>query len=168
PAVQEPEPAPAEPRPAGTPPETAAPQNNPAPAVTTPAPVPEKTEPAQTRPQATAPAPVQPARPQIQYGDLAPAGTPGVTPPKLKGRLDPRYPSAAQRLNKAAVVDIRVLVNEQGKVLDAQRGGAKAGFGFDEAALEAARRATFTPASTKDGVKVKMWTVLRVSFQPGR
>jgi TonB family protein len=172
PAVQEPEPAPAEARPAVKPPETLVPQNNPAPAVTTPAQVPEKTEPApaQTRPQTTAPAPapVQPARPQIQYGDLAPAGTPGVTSPKLKGRLDPRYPSAAQRLNKAAVVDIRVLVNEQGKVLDAQRGGAKAGFGFDEAALEAARRATFTPASTKDGVKVKMWTVLRVSFQPGR
>jgi TonB family protein len=167
PAVQEPEPAPA---PAVKPPETAVPQNNPAPAVTTPAPVPEKTDPApaQTRPQATAPAPAPaPARPQIQYGDLAPAGTPGVTSPKLKGRLDPRYPSAAQRLNKAAVVDIRVLVNEQGKVLDAQRGGAKAGFGFDEAALEAAKRAQFNPA-TKDGVRVKMWYTLRVKFAPGR
>ena len=52
--------------------------------------------------------------------------------------------------------------------VDAQRTGPKAGFGFDEAALEAARRASFTPGSTRDGVRLKMWTSLRVSFQPGR
>ena len=32
--------------------------------------------------------------------------------------------------------------------------------------LDAARRAVFQPASTKDGVRVKMWTAIRVSFQP--
>jgi serine/threonine-protein kinase len=131
--------------------------------------VPEKTEPApaQTRPQTTAPAPVPAAPRQPQYGELVQAG-PGISPPKLKSRLDPRYPSAAQRLNKSAVVDIRVLVDEKGAVLDAQRSGPKAGFGFDEAALDAARRATFTPAATRDGVRLKMWTALRVAFQPGR
>lgn len=145
----------------------------PSPAVPTPPePAPEtktEPEPAQTRPQPTAPAPapVQPAPRQPQYGELVQPG-PGITPPRLKGRLEPRYPSAAQRLNKSAVVDIRVLVDEKGGVLDAQRSGPKAGFGFDEAALEAAKRATFTPASTREGVRVKMWTALRVSFQPGR
>jgi len=169
PAVKEPEPepikqadtAPVQSNPAPTPPVTAPPAST----------TPEKTEPApaQTRPQTTvpAPAPAQPAPRQPQYGDLVQAG-PGITAPKLKGRLDPRYPGAAQRLNKAAVVDIRVLVDEKGTVLDAQRSGPKAGFGFDEAATDAARRATFTPASTREGVRVKMWTVLRVSFQPGR
>ena len=169
PAVKEPEPEPVKQA------DTAPVQSNPAPtpAVTAPpaSTAPEKTEPvpAQTRPQTTAPAPApaQPAARQPQYGDLVQAG-PGITAPRLKSRLDPRYPAAAQRLNKAAVVDIRVLVDEKGAVLDAQRSGPKAGFGFDEAATDAARRASFTPASTREGVRVKMWTVLRVSFQPGR
>jgi TonB family protein len=153
--------------------ETAPAPSNPAPAVAAPpaVTVPEKTEPApvQAKPQpaAPAPAPVQPAPRQPQYGELVQPGQ-GITAPKLKGRLDPRYPSGAQRLNKSAVVDIKVLVDEKGTVLDAQRTGPKAGFGFDEAALDAARRASFTPASTRDGVRVKMWTSLRVSFQPGR
>jgi TonB family protein len=167
PVVQEPAPEPvkqSEPAPTPPPPPPSA-------AVTTPpvSAAPEKTEPAPApaRPQVTAPAPAQPTQRQPQYGELVQPG-PGITAPKLKGRLDPRYPSAAQRLNKSAVVDIRVLVDERGTVLDAQRSGPKAGFGFDEAAIEAARRASFTPATSREGVKVKMWTVLRVSFQPGR
>ncbi|HYO15913.1 MAG TPA: TonB family protein, partial [Thermoanaerobaculia bacterium] len=111
------------------------------------------------RPAAPAPAQPQPAaprQPQVQYGDMVQMG-PGVTGPKLSSRLDPRYPPAAQKLNRAAQVDIKVLVDEKGRVMDAERIGAKAGFGFDEAALDAARRATFQPA-TKDGVRVKMWT----------
>lgn len=174
-ARQAPAPAPVVPDPEPEPVKQAEPPPSPAPAqaqvVPPPATVPEKTEPgpAQTRPQTTAPAPapVQPAPRQPQYGELVQPG-PGITPPKLKSRLEPRYPSAAQRLNKSAVVDIRVLVDEKGSVLDAQRSGPKAGFGFDEAALEAARRASFTPAATREGVRLKMWTALRVSFQPGR
>ena len=150
-----PEPVKPAPEPVATPPAPAPAQEKPEP----------KPEPARPQP---APAPAQPAPRQIQYGDLVTAGTPGITPPKLKSRLDPRYPSGAQRLNKSAVVDIRVLVDEKGAVLDAQRSGPKAGFGFDEAALDAARRATFQAAQTRDGVRVKMWTNLRVSFQPGR
>jgi TonB family protein len=166
--VPEPEPEPVKQTEAAPAPSTPAPAQTvpPAPATT----MPEKTDPApaQTRPQTTAPAPApaQPAPRQPQYGELVQPG-PGITPPKLRSRLDPRYPGAAQRLNKSAVVDIRVLVDEKGAVLDAQRSGPKAGLGFDEAAVEAARRASFTPASTRDGVHVKMWTALRVSFQPG-
>lgn len=169
PAVKEPEPEPIKQADAAPVPSNA----TSTPAVTAPptSAAPEKTEPApaETRPQPAvpAPAPAQPAPRQPKYGDLVQPG-PGITVPRLKGRLDPRYPSAAQRLNKAATVDIRVLVDEKGSVLDAQRSGPKAGFGFDEAALEAARRANFTPAATREGVRVKMWTVLRVSFQPGR
>jgi TonB family protein len=107
----------------------------------------------------------QPAAPksQVQVGDLVQPG-PGVAAPKLTSRLDPRYPAAAQRLNRAAQVDIKVLVDEHGRVLDADRIGTKAGFGFDEAALDAAKRAVFQPA-TRDGVRVKMWTTLRVNFK---
>lgn len=113
------------------------------------------------------PQPAAPTRPQIQYGDLVTAATAaGVTPPKMTSRLDPRYPQQAQRMNKSAQVDIKVLVDERGRVLDAQRSGPQAGFGFDESALEAARRSVFQPASTKDGIRVKMWTTIRISFRP--
>ena len=77
---------------------------------------------------------------------------------------DPRYPAAARRMNKAAQVDLKVLVDERGNVIQAESLGGRVGFGFDEAAMEAARRSTFHPA-TKDGVRVKMWTMMRVTFR---
>jgi TonB family protein len=163
PVVQapEPEPVPVE-RPA-----VKLPEPEPAPVVTAPVQATPEPEPVQQQPAAPVPAP-KPAPRQIQFGDLVQPGTPGVTMPKLTGRLDPRYPAAAQRLNKAAQVDIKVLVDENGRVLEAQRSGPKAGLGFDESALEAARRARFNAGTTREGVRVKMWTTIRVSFQPGR
>jgi len=100
----------------------------------------------------------------VQLGDLVQPGA-GVAAPKLASSLDPRYPPAAKHLNRSAQVDIKVLVDERGRVLDADRIGGKAGFGFDEAAIDAARKAVFQPA-TKDGIRVKMWTTLRVNFKP--
>jgi len=163
------QPEPPMPVPAEKKPEPAAPKPDPAadkPSAPVPQPAP-KTEPAAEKP-APAPAPSQAAvprpQPQVQTGDLVQPGA-GVAAPKLVSNLDPRYPPAAKHLNRAAQVDIKVLVDERGKVLDADRIGAKAGFGFDEAAIDAARRAVFQPA-TKEGVKVKMWTTLRVNFRP--
>ncbi len=144
------------PEPAAPPPQVAVPQPS--------APAPSSA--AVEKPAAPAPSPVpQPAagKSQVQVGDLVQPG-PGVVAPKLTSKLDPRYPVAAQRLNRAAQVDIKVLVDEHGRVLDADRIGAKAGFGFDEAAIDAARRAVFAPP-TRDGVRVKMWTTLRVNFK---
>jgi TonB family protein len=157
----EPAPSPAEtrtaqkPEPAAPPPQVAVPQPS-APAASSAVPV--------EKPAAPAPVP-QPAaaKSQVQVGDLVQPG-PGVVAPKLTSKLDPRYPVAAQRLNRAAQVDIKVLVDEHGRVLDADRIGTKAGFGFDEAAIDAARRAIFAPP-TRDGVRVKMWTTLRVNFK---
>jgi TonB family protein len=167
--VSPPEPEPAETRTAAKSPEPApAPASNPSAVL----PAVEKTAsapPPQTVPaaQPAAPPTSSPARPQIQYGDLVTAATAaGVAPPKMTSRLDPRYPQQAKRMNKSAQVDIKVLVDERGRVLDAQRSGPQAGFGFDEAALEAARRSVFQPASTREGVRVKMWTTIRISFQP--
>jgi protein TonB len=154
--AQKPEPA------AETPPPAAVPQPAASAAQTTPAN--EKPAPA---PAPANPAPVQPAASkaqQVQVGDLVQAGE-GVALPKLASSLDLRYPPAAKHLNRAAVVDVKVLVDEHGKVLDADHIGAKAGFGFDEAAVDAVRRATFKPA-TKENVKVKMWTTVRVNFKP--
>jgi TonB family protein len=163
--AEPPVPAPAEKKPEPTPPKPESAAANPAtqvpqPAAAKPDPAAEKPAPAPAPTQATAPKP----QPSVQMGDLVQPGA-GVAAPKLASNLDPRYPPAAKRLNRAAQVDVKVLVDEHGKVLDADRIGAKAGFGFDEAAIDAARRAVFQPA-TKDGVKVKMWTTLRVNFRP--
>jgi TonB family protein len=138
--VAVPQPAPAEKQPA-SPPVAAPVQEKPAP-----------------------PAPASARQAQVQVGDLVQPG-PGVAAPKLLAKLEPRYPPAAQHLNRAAQVNLKVLVDERGRVMDAEGLGAKAGFGFDEAALDAAKRANFQ-AATKDGVKVKMWMTLQVNFTP--
>ncbi|MCZ7651759.1 MAG: energy transducer TonB [Thermoanaerobaculia bacterium] len=69
-------------------------------------------------------------------------------------------------MNREATVSVRVLVDEGGRVVDAQV-PEKAGLGFDEAAMEAARATRYSPA-TKDGVAGKMWTELKIVFTLGR
>jgi TonB family protein len=86
--------------------------------------------------------------------------------PKLLSRPDAHYPPAAKRVNRRAAVVVRVLVDERGHVQQAERVGDPAGLGFDEAALEVARRSTYQPAATKEGVKVKFWTTMKVDFLP--
>ena len=99
---------------------------------------------------------------RVRYGQLVERG-PGVTPPRLRSQIDPVFPYAAKRLRKEADVELRVLVDENGEVIEVQSTN-KAGFGFDEAATQAARRADYVPA-TKNGVRVKMWTGMRISFR---
>jgi TonB family protein len=120
---------------------------------------------------ATPPVPLQPAadtggghQPQVQTGDLVQAGT-GVVPPKIVYRPETRYPPAARRMNRSAEVTVRALVDEKGRVEKAERVGAAVGMGFDEAALEVARLSAYNPA-TKDGVRVKMWISMKVTFVP--
>ncbi len=149
----------------------------PAPARTNPAPVPA---PAPAReasavpasaaaavpPPAAAPAPEPAAasQPQIQVGDLVQGG-PGVVVPRVTYRPEVRFPTAARRMNKSAEVLVRVLVDERGRVQQTALQNAPVGLGFDEAALDVARRSNYQPA-TKDGVRVKMWTVMKVTFVP--
>jgi TonB family protein len=141
----------------------------PLPAAGTPKPELPRPEPTRAEPQTparTAPASASASagrESQPKPGDLVQLG-PGVVKPQVAGMPDPRYPAAARRMNKAAQVDLKVLVDERGNVIQAESLGGRVGFGFDEAAMEAARRSTFHPA-TKDGVRVKMWTMLRVTFR---
>jgi protein TonB len=102
-------------------------------------------------------------KPRVRRGDLVPLG-PDVAPPKLVGRLEPRYPMMAQKLKKEASLYVSVLVDEEGRVAQAKLAQDEVGFGFDEAALQAARRARFEPAR-KDGVVVKTWTNLKLEFR---
>ncbi|HEV3459156.1 MAG TPA: TonB family protein [Thermoanaerobaculia bacterium] len=123
---------------------------------------------------AAAPAPAAPGAPaadagasrgpQIQVGDLVQPG-PGVSMPKIVFRPATRYPAAARRMNRAAEVAVRILVDEKGNVEKAEEVGGPVGLGFDEAAIEVAHHSTYQPA-TKDGVRVKMWISMKVTFVP--
>jgi TonB family protein len=98
-------------------------------------------------------------------GDLIPPGAPNTIPPHLLNRPDPQYPDRARRRQVASDVLMLVLVDENGRVIRAivQRTDDP-GLGFNEAARQAALRATFNPAS-RDGLPGKMWTELPFSFR---
>ncbi len=111
------------------------------------------------------PTPAATVEPLVRVGDLVEPG-PGVIAPRLSRQPALRYPPLAQRMRKEATVIVRVLVDERGQVVKAERVGDEAGFGLDDAAVEFAKSCDYTPA-TKSGVKVKMWTDLKVAFTLG-
>ncbi|MDX1996788.1 MAG: TonB family protein [Thermoanaerobaculia bacterium] len=166
PAAPRPEPvAVAPPKPVEAPPVKEEPtkQPDPEPAPPVPTPEPEPTPAPVTPPPAPVPEPA-PVK-TVKLGDLVSLGTPGSKPPTVLKRAQPQYPRMAERFGKEAIVDVRVLVDENGRVINTELAAAKAGYGFDEEALRAARMTTYQPA-TKDGIRVRMWTTLRVAFKP--
>ncbi len=134
-------------------------------ATPTPAPTPAPTAVAETRPIVPAPTATAAAPSAVKVGDLVTSG-PGVVAPRLTRKPALRYPPLAQRMKKEATVLVRVLVDENGRVIDAQTTGAKVGFGLDEAAVDWARACGYAPP-TKNGVNVRMWTDLKVAFTLG-
>lgn len=174
--------------PPGTPPEPVAPV--PAPAAAAP-PEPERQAVPETAPPpAPSPAPVQPepepeppprpqiqeqraavpepepelAAPRVQVGELVDAG-PGVVAPQLVSFPKPEYPPVARTLRAEGVVVVSVLVDENGRVQDVRMAEPiKQKVGLNEAALASAKNARYRPA-TKDGVRVRMWTRLRIPFK---
>jgi TonB family protein len=160
------------PAPAVTPPKSAAPE--PAPQTAPPAHPPE---PAKVEEKAPAPAPAapaaaveaakheaEPAAPRTKVGELVEMGA-GVVPPQLVSSPKPGYPPMARTLRVEGVVVCSVLVDENGEVQDVKIAESiKKNVGLNEAAVSAARAAHYKPAS-KDGVRVKMWTRLKIPFK---
>ena len=92
---------------------------------------------------------------------------PGVVEPSWTNVPRPEYPRQALRRRAPAEVRvvIAVLVDEDGNVAQALvKKAGPSNLGFDEAALEAARKAKFRPA-TKDGMEGRMWTELMFDFK---
>jgi outer membrane biosynthesis protein TonB len=59
---------------------------------------------------------------------------------------------------------VALLVDEEGQVIEAKvREGDKSGLGFNEVALETARKIRFQPGANRD-VPGKMWTELILDF----
>jgi TonB family protein len=101
----------------------------------------------------------------MQPGALIRAGQKGVEAPEPKEPPSYSYPAAAKGSGKRVTIRLAVLVDETGQVIDARvREGDKSGLGFEEAALEAAKRVRYFPA-TRDGVAGKMWTDLELVFE---
>lgn len=106
--------------------------------------------------------------PLIREGGVRPG--PGVSPPIPLEIPKFRYPEAARGQSLGdVIVRVDLLVDERGRVLEAVVSeGADSGMGFNEAALAAARRVRFQPA-TRGDTPVKMWTEMMFEFaEPGR
>ena len=74
--------------------------------------------------------------------------------PRVLRKVDPKYPEAARRANREAVVIVSFTVDVDGKAIDIEVAEPK-GFGFDQAAVDAIKRWRFTPAK-KGGESVPM------------
>jgi TonB family protein len=87
---------------------------------------------------------------------------PNVEPPVPLDVPAYSYPDAARGSGRKVAVRMSLLVDENGRVLEAKVVEGD-GFGFDEAALAAARQVVFQPA-TREGIPGKMWTDLILEF----
>jgi TonB family protein len=107
-----------------------------------------------------APVPLEPMKP----GDLILASQPGVQPAEIKDLPAYSYPAAAKGSGRKVSIHVAVLVDETGAVIESRiREGDTSGLGFNEAALDAAKKARYFPA-TRDQVAGKMWTDLVLEF----
>jgi TonB family protein len=85
----------------------------------------------------------------------------GVLNSKATTLPKPVYPEEAKRIRASGRVTVRVVVDENGKVISAQ--ATDGPLPLREAAEAAARQATFAP-TTKDGITVKVAGVLTYDF----
>ena len=136
----------------------------PQPVVPTPQPVVPAPQPVVPAPQPVVPAP-QPVEPQVaraREGDLVPANTEGLNPPRMTRPASPSYPPTARIQRIEGTVLLSVLVSENGAVQDVRviKGDAR----LTEAAVQAVRRSGFSPGS-KDGVRVKSWIPVSINFK---
>lgn len=118
-----------------------------------------------TQPSSGASQPADPPREEQQAAQPAEPEPMQMTPPQLVTRPDPRYPAVARRVGREAEVILRVLVDARGNVKDVQQISKKAGFGIDQAAMDAARDARYRPG-TQGGQPKEMWTTMRFTFRP--
>jgi eukaryotic-like serine/threonine-protein kinase len=109
------------------------------------------------------PAPSTPVTP-MQRGDLIRRGLPNVQEPEPMDLPRYSYPVAAKGSGQKVRVRVAVLVDENGKVIDATvRESDETGLGFNDVALQAARKVPYQPP-TRDDIPGKMWTELIFEF----
>ena len=129
------------------------------------------------KPEAPKPTPMQPAASPVPESVPAPqpvAPQPTAqaqvveTPPQVVRQVAPIFPIRAQQmrweLTKEHDVLLRVFVGEQGQPLKVMvKQGVSGPYGFDEAAIDAANKSAFAPA-TRDGKPVRAWIEINYRF----
>jgi protein TonB len=116
----------------------------------------------------------RPARTGVSPGtdaDRAATPSPAPEPPGPGGEAaepveipDAIYPAAARGTGREPRVLLAVLVDEHGGVAEVRvKEGDSSHLGFDEAAVAAARKARFLPA-TRNGAPVRSWSELMIEF----
>jgi TonB family protein len=103
--------------------------------------------------------------PALRPGTLVNLSDPGVIAPVAERTPGLIYPPIALRQRVEGTVELNVLVDEKGNVVQAQIvSGAAGKAGLNEAAVENVKKRRYRPAS-KDGVPVKVWVPVRVQFK---
>jgi len=111
-----------------------------------------------------APQPATAALPPMQPGDLIEPRQPGVVPPVPLDIPAYEIPPAAKAAGSHATIRVAILVGEHGEVLEVRLAeGDRSGLGFNETALETAKKVVFQPA-TRDDIPGRMWTELNFEF----
>jgi len=102
----------------------------------------------------------------------APSGTTGpaleageVEPPQLLSRQEPIYPTRARKRGEGGIVELRILVNEHGRVVRVVVEEGIPGSELEARAIDAALRSTYVPA-TRAGESVRAWVTERFVFEP--
>jgi len=102
--------------------------------------------------------------PALRPGTLVNLSDAGVIAPVTQSAPPLRYPPIAERQRVEGTVELNILVDEKGNVVETllvTPAGGKAG--LNEAAVDNVKRRRYRPA-TKDGVPVKVWYPVSVRF----
>jgi eukaryotic-like serine/threonine-protein kinase len=102
--------------------------------------------------------------PTLKPGTLVNLSDAGVIAPVTQSAPALRYPPIAERQKVEGTVELNILVDERGNVVEAllvTPAGGKSG--LNEAAVDNVKRRRYRPA-TKDGVPVKVWFPVSVRF----
>ena len=134
---------------------------------TPPPPPPPQQEVPKAVPMQDAPKPAQ-AAPTPMSAEPQSAAPVVEQPPRVVSQVAPIFPLRAQQmrweLNKEHDVYLRIFVGEQGQPLKVTvKQGISGPYGFDEAAIEAANKSTFAPA-TRDGKPIRAWIEINYRF----
>jgi TonB family protein len=88
--------------------------------------------------------------------------------PEIVKSVEPVYPTQALRFGKEGSVTVNALISETGEVIEtAILRGLLDDMGLEKAAEAAVKKWKFQPAK-KDGVNVKVWKPITITFKTGR
>lgn len=115
---------------------------------------------------AAAAAPTAPTAEPTTPGMTVEASDPRLVRPVLVSKSRARYPPAALVVGAAGVVEVLVLIDESGRVVEANVVRAQPlKLGFEQAALDQVRSMQYRPG-VRDGVPVKVRMPIVVNFTP--